>query len=242
LIGKLPPTVTDRSVIIRLARRAKNEAAARLSKTPKTTWVQLRQKIIRWVLDNHSQIPTTCETILPTIPDVLNDRAEENWVPLLAITELAGPRWSALARKAMETLEGNQAEEDDSPAEYLVHSLQRLYSQRLAAKHKRELFSLDKEDDFHLFSTEIVAALNKDKEAPWGAWKNELTEHALGRMLGSFGVKSQQHRRGDQRGRGYSYGQLKAIFARYPLPKKKADQAGKTDEADGVDEADGIDS
>jgi putative DNA primase/helicase len=232
LIGKLPPTLTDRSVIVKMARRAKGEKAERLRKTPKQTWIQLRQKIKRWVKDNHSAIADACEEILPTMPDVFNDRAEENWVPLTAIAKLASAKWLALTGEAMKDLEGYDVE-DDSPAEYLIKALERLFCQRLAKDHESKLFSLDKYDDFHIASSEIVTALNKDKDAPWADWHNGqgLTEHKFAQLLREFDVTPEQQRHGKEgRPRGYRYGTLKPVFARYPSPPAKEESDKKPDE------------
>jgi predicted lipoprotein with Yx(FWY)xxD motif len=36
----------------------------------------------------------------PSIPAALNDRAADNWRPLIAIADLAGGEWPQLARQA----------------------------------------------------------------------------------------------------------------------------------------------
>jgi putative DNA primase/helicase len=42
----------------------------------------------------------------PEIPDALNDRAADNWRPLLAIADIASDDWARRARDAACTLSG----------------------------------------------------------------------------------------------------------------------------------------
>ena len=44
------------------------------------------------------------EAALPEIPDDLNDRAQDNWEPLLAIADLAAGDWPNTARPAAKAL------------------------------------------------------------------------------------------------------------------------------------------
>src|SRR5262245_27913187 len=52
--------------------------------------------------------PTTSRFVHPDpqMPETLNDRAADNWRPLLAIADLAGGEWPQLARQACLTLSG----------------------------------------------------------------------------------------------------------------------------------------
>ena len=48
----------------------------------------------------------------PAIPSVGSDRAEDNWLPLLAIADTLGGDWPVLARKTMSLLEAGKGEDD----------------------------------------------------------------------------------------------------------------------------------
>ena len=50
----------------------------------------------------------------PGIPDDLSDRAADGWEPLLAIADLAGGEWPALARLAATSLSDGSADDDQS--------------------------------------------------------------------------------------------------------------------------------
>jgi putative DNA primase/helicase len=147
------------------------------------------------------------------VPSALNDRAAENWLPLLAIAEVAGDGWPALARKAAISLCAIDNEED-SVVTALLAALQRIF---------QEAGQAEEDDDF--LSTEyILNALNADREAPWADWRrgDGISAEKLARMLKPFGVKSAQIQRDNVRDRGYVFGHLKPVFERYLSPEGPA--------------------
>jgi hypothetical protein len=85
-IGALPGTVEDRSIIIRMQRKAPGEAMTSFPRSGKhavelrASFTALARKIKRWMTD-HAPSLTEAE---PAMPDGLNDRAKDNWRPLLA--------------------------------------------------------------------------------------------------------------------------------------------------------------
>src|SRR6202022_3515960 len=74
----------------------KTATVARLQKRDNDEFALLRRQAARWAYDNFSGL-TDPE---PEVPDSLNDRAADNWRPLLAIAELAGGDWPKRARDA----------------------------------------------------------------------------------------------------------------------------------------------
>src|SRR5215831_7814784 len=99
-IRELADTLEDRSIIITLQRKPKTAAVERLRKRDSEEFATLRRKAARWAADNLDKL-TDPE---PAIPDALNDRAADNWRPLLAIADLAGGDWPRRARQACLTL------------------------------------------------------------------------------------------------------------------------------------------
>ena len=55
-----------------------------------------------------------------SVPDGLNDRAADNWEPLLAVADRAGGDWPERARKAAVALSGNGVVKDDSAGVMLL--------------------------------------------------------------------------------------------------------------------------
>lgn len=101
-IGSLPATIEDRAVIISMRRRLKTEKVERLrGDRPRGALLDLPRKIARWVEDNAEAMHRAD----PVMPEELSDRACDNWRPLLAIADVAGPtmrewrRWRCLAMK-----------------------------------------------------------------------------------------------------------------------------------------------
>src|SRR5262249_18475058 len=108
LIGKLTPTLQDRSIEIPHKRRLKSEKVDRLRERHLAAiGASLRPKLARWAADNLAKLTTD-----PQLPEQLNDRAQDNWEPLLQIADLVGGDWPKLARQAAVAL--SHDEEDES--------------------------------------------------------------------------------------------------------------------------------
>jgi hypothetical protein len=92
-IGDLPETLMDRAIKIQMRRKLPNETVERLRRFDA---METRRRCVRWARDNAASIATA----KPILPPELNDRAADNWEPLLAIAELAGEDWRNRARDA----------------------------------------------------------------------------------------------------------------------------------------------
>jgi hypothetical protein len=174
-IGELPDTVTDRAVRIRLKRKAPGETAGRFRRREaEPEAVRLRDQLSGSAKAN---VPRLVDA-RPAIPAELDDRAAEAWEPLLAIADLAGEPWPAMARAAALDLSSGEQREDDSIGVRLLADV-------------REAFG-----DADRMSTEgLLGALCADDEAPWGDWRGKpLSARALGRLLRRYGVASRSIR------------------------------------------------
>jgi hypothetical protein len=92
-IGRLPETLADRCIVIRMQRKALRDKCDRLRNL---NAAPLRSQCARFVLDHSEAISQAW----PEIPPSLNDRAADIWEPLFALADLAGGPWPALARDA----------------------------------------------------------------------------------------------------------------------------------------------
>ena len=165
-IGKLPNTLNDRSIVVRLERKHSHEKLIRLSISDNFT--QIQSKCMRWAQDNVEALGQVDITFLNTV----NDRAADNWSSLIAIAELANNK--ELAIKCAEVLSLSEQSQDE---DYLVLLLQDLY----------ELFQ-NKEK---LPSKEIVEELNRMEDRPWpeiGRGKG-MTTTRLAKMLKELSIK-----------------------------------------------------
>ncbi|MDE2058616.1 MAG: bifunctional DNA primase/polymerase [candidate division NC10 bacterium] len=84
MIGKPPGTIEDRSIVIPMKRKTSGEQAQRFRLKQLEALAPLCQKSARWALDHIEELRDAD----PAVPDSLNDRAADNWRPLLAIADL----------------------------------------------------------------------------------------------------------------------------------------------------------
>jgi hypothetical protein len=91
----MPDSMMDRAIVIGLKRKTKTETIARIRETPSKVFDELCSKIVRFVEDNGAQIGQ----LIAKLPTGLNDRAEDCWLPLFAIADVAGGNWPDLATK-----------------------------------------------------------------------------------------------------------------------------------------------
>jgi len=203
LIGSLPDTLADRSIVIELRRKHSGE---RVEKLRHADLEDLTRRCIRFADDYRKVI----ESAQPKIPEELHDRAGDNWEPLLAIADLAGGSWPERARKAASILSGSTPDGDSTKVELLT-DIRALFSERL---YGRELVS----------SAELVELLTEDKAGRWAEYSHgkPLTQGRLARLLRPFKITSGSVRVGaDKTPKGYHVKAFDDAFARY-LPPFKA--------------------
>src|SRR2546425_9362460 len=90
LIGRLPTTLEDRSIVIPMRRRGPEEHVDVLHVDKLFAELEpIRRKAARWALDHLDKLGN----ITPRVPETLHDRAQDLWRPLLAIADQAGGDW-----------------------------------------------------------------------------------------------------------------------------------------------------
>src|SRR6516164_2320428 len=106
-IRALADTLEDRAVVIQLQRKPPGAKVERLRRRDNERFEALRSQAARWAADNFEKLVDPD----PQIPEALNDRAADNWRPLVAIADLAGGVWPELARQAALTLSGERPDD-----------------------------------------------------------------------------------------------------------------------------------
>jgi putative DNA primase/helicase len=169
-IRGLADTLEDRSIVIALQRKPHGAKVERLRRRDTEEFKSLRSQAARWAADNFDKLVDPD----PAVPEVLNDRAADNWRPLLAIADLAGGTWPEDARRAACTLSGE--EEDSAVNVELLRDIRAVFG-----------------DDDAVRSADLVAKLIADPERPWAEWKHgrPLTQKQLGGLLRPFGIVSE---------------------------------------------------
>lgn len=210
-IGRLPDTLEDRSVPIRLRRRRPDEPVEplRIDRTPHLD--RLARMAARWAADTFEQLRDAD----PVLPASITNRAADNWRPLIAIADAIGGDWPERARQVALALTAGQDGQSSMKAMLL--------------EDIRVVLSRGKLD--RISSAHLVSALVELDGRPWAEWRHgkPLTPNALARLLTPFGVTPMTIRLSASRtAKGYMRIAFGDAFARY-LPAQN-DTASRDDE------------
>lgn len=222
LIGELPETVADRSILIRMRRKLPTDEVERMtSRRAAEVAGPLQPRLLEWA---KVAVPALSGKN-PGLPEQLSDRAADVWEPLFAIADLAGDDSAAAARAASVALAEHQTEESTG-----VRPLSDI----------RNVFGSER-----MSSQELVRLLIALEESPWGmwsrAWGASLTPQALARLLRPYEIGPQAIRFGSEQKKGYHRASFEDAWARY-LPQNGLNRVNdiNTPSLD-VDRVDGVD-
>ena len=221
LIGALPATLADRSITVSMQRKTSTEPRVRYRDRDCQDFQSLRSRALRWANDNYTALADSD----PEIPAVVNDRAADNWRPLLAIADLAGGRWPEAARRAAVALSGTS--EDESTDMQLLRDLHWIFDGKPEERDgelRREYEPTDK-----LFGHKLVAELRDIETSPWAGWRHGkgFTDRDLAKALKPYGAAPETIRIGSVTAKGYYRAKLADAFERY-LPLSASVTASQT--------------
>jgi len=199
-IGRLPETLADRSIVIRMQRKTAKEQRERLRNLDTAN---LKRYCARFVLDHAAEIAGA----RPDIPASLNDRAADIWEPLLVLADLAGGHWPETARQAAVGL--TSAAHETNPIGSLLFDI-------------CVAFILSNSD--RLFSRTIIEGLNNLSDRPWRPTSKSkvVDESWLSRQLRPYGVQPRTFRINGVQAKGYLSEDFRETFRRY-IPKSEID-------------------
>jgi Protein of unknown function (DUF3631) len=207
-IGRLPDTISDRCIPIRLIRRSRDEPIQRFRKRDAET----ATSTVRATLESWSQQNGVTERLRaarPDIPNELDDRQQDICEPLLAIADLAGGDWPERARSALVKL-CSEIDEDQSLGAKLLSAI-------------RDAFN-DSETDKLSTQQLLETLVAEETDAPWAAWwehdlKNNNTRGPaakLARLLKPYGIRARGIRLADRTTpRGYLRQDFEEAWGRY---------------------------
>jgi hypothetical protein len=214
-IKAVPDTVADRSVPIRLARKAKNEKVT-LLRAPgsRTALAEIARKLARWSADNRDNLSAE-----PSIPAAMGDREGDISVPLLSIADHASREWGENARKALLAVFGARARDhgDSEIGVLLLTDLKAIFPE---------------DPDAKMGSKDLCDRLAKIEESPWAEWSKgkPITQHGLARLLRPFKVRPGTIRSGENTEKGYHRKSFDDAWKRYlPANEPPADTSGEHD-------------
>jgi hypothetical protein len=198
-IGRLPATVSDRSLPIRLKRRRRSEPVERFRfRDVEEEAKALRGQIEAWAIVS---VEALRQAERPPVPDTLDDRQADGAEPLLAIADLAGGIWSERARGALVELCTGEGMSDDSLSVRLLRDVRTIFEAR----------GVDR-----LHSADLCDALAEMEEAPWGDYKGKpIKPRALAWLLELFEVRSSQVKIDGRNRHGYTRDAFSDAWSRY---------------------------
>ncbi|WP_282609710.1 DUF3631 domain-containing protein [Pelagibius sp. Alg239-R121] len=215
-IGNLPGTIEDRSIKITLQRRKIDEYAENFRSDRVDHLREIACEIKRWTVDNEQLLRET----EPEMPQSVVNRAADVWRPLLAIADVAGGGWPAVARQAAVHLSG--IDEDSSIRVMLLSDIRCSFASRNADV---------------LSSAELCDELAQLEARPWCEWRQgkPMTQPQLARQLAKFGIAPGTVRTGGATPKGYKLSKFREVFSRYlppvlaATPPQPNDTAGYSD-------------
>lgn len=194
-IGRMPDTIEDRAVIIKMRRRAPHETVApyRLRRDGPPLRA-LKHQLHAWSRHHLDELARS----EPDMP--LEDRAADTWEALVAVADLAGDHWPNAARHAAVTLTGDAVDDDEETL-----SIQLLRDCRTAFQGQA-----------FVRTTELLESLRADLEAPWASHGAAgLTPRTLAGFLREFGIRSTTQRISSGTAKGYLASDFADAWTRY---------------------------
>ncbi|HTV43168.1 MAG TPA: DUF3631 domain-containing protein [Candidatus Sulfotelmatobacter sp.] len=182
MIGKVPDTIADRSIVVRMARKLTAETRAPLSELDATI---IKAKCARFAMDEGQKIARS-EKIRG---QGLNDRAADTFDPLYVIARLAGKHWEEkLHATALAICPGGS---ESSAAELLLD----IYSIFLGTGRRK------------IFTRTLAELLRDGEEATItsAALKDpSINEQKISELLRAYGIRPSPCRIGKEVARGYT--------------------------------------
>lgn len=210
-IGHVADTLMDRAVILELRRKLPRESVDRLRYAEPDLFLNLRSKLARFADDCSEQV----RQARPALPASLNDRAQDNWEPLLAIAMVAGGNWLEIGTAAALKLSGTESAAQTIGTELLT-DIQEVFEARGTDR---------------ISTADLINALCSDDEKVWSTYNrgNPIKPRQLATKLKGYGISSNTIRIGITTPKGFMRDQFSEAFSRYltpsPLPNATPPQA-----------------
>ena len=196
MIGHVPDTIADRSIVVRMQRKLVAEKCLPLTEFKPE---DLAGKCVRFAADNSLAVSQAPQTRLPG----LNDRAADTYEPLAVLAAIAGEKWFGQLRDAATWLAGEE-----------IHNLQ-------GAGLLLDLLEIMIGEE----GTKILSRVLVDRLSGGEGWVpsvhfegKRVTEMEIARVLANYGVKPRTIRVGTRVGRGYIGTDFREALNRY-VPK-----------------------
>jgi hypothetical protein len=202
-IGKLPDTIADRSIPIRLKRAARGEDGVLKfrRREVEAEAAKLRKRIESWAVELIQEVSNA----RPQMPEELSDRQQDAAESLVAIADLAGGRWPHAARTALLCLCVDAQQEDGSLGYNLLSDIRLVFDDKLTDR---------------MSSAEVASALAGLETSPWGEWNHgkPISQAKIARLLRPFEIIPHNVRIGEKVLKGYERQDFEDAWKRYLRP------------------------
>jgi hypothetical protein len=197
LVGSLPTSLRDRSILIALKRKLPSETVASWEPTALVRLNKLGELAAVWAAQRHDRLATAN----PLMPPLLTNRAADNFTPLLAIADAAGGRWPELARQvAVSNAALTRA--DISWGIMLLGDIRKIF-QKIGTDR--------------IPTEDLISALEWMDDRPWAEWRGRqgISPSQLAHLLKPYGISPRVLRFQDSTARGYQRIDFDDAFRRY---------------------------
>jgi hypothetical protein len=199
-IGRLPDTVQDRAIPMRLKRAVAGEKVERFRRREvEAEASSLRAQIEAWC----KEIEAKLVDARPELPQELTDRQQDGAEPLLAIADAAGGEWPQMARQALVELCTEAQSSDGSVGVQLLSDIRQIF---------------DSSDLDQCASAELVNKLSEIETSPWGEWGHAgrpITKAKLASLLRPYGIAPDNIRVDGKVLKGYEREDFSDAWKRY---------------------------
>jgi len=194
-IGDLPDTILDRSIVIRMKRRAPSETVAPFRLAEDGDGSEIRSRIVDWTRAHRQLLGGP-----PRTPLGLYDREADVFEPLVVIADAAGGEWPERAREAARFFaESRLAHGTGSLGNLLLGDLRRVWG-----------------DAERRSSQELLALLADIEDRPWSrSQSNRFSSHSLAALLKQYDIHPRDRRFHDKVLKGYARADLVDSWSRW---------------------------
>ncbi len=207
-IGRLPETIMDRSIVIEMQRKSKDERVQSLRRPEIEALEPLCRRCARWASDNAQ----ACGDARVAAHRELHDRAADNWEPLLAIAAVLGDEWLSRSQRAAQLLSGDH-DKSEGVAEQLLSDIRDLLTGALAACDP-------------VTTQQLLDGLVALDDRAWQDFRGgkPLNGHGLARLLRPFRITPSTIRIGRKTPKAYHRASFETAFETY-LPAQSETSA-----------------
>jgi uncharacterized protein DUF3631 len=212
--GRMPDTILDRSIIIRMKRNIGQRLRYRPRKHAEEG-IALGKKLAEWA----KTVLEKAKTIEPEMPEALNDREQDKWEPLFIVGLLAdhvtdvtnvtsvtdNSRWLSKIKKAALELSGE--DKDSDPPSYGLQALRDI----------RISFDSCLSDVQYLKTRDLLDKMHCLEDAPWSDYQygKPLDGKGLAKLLRLYHIGPKPIRSGKDVDKGYYKKDFEDAWQRY---------------------------